>query len=639
MADLTGSLTSSTRMLSDGSKCITLDFAQTRLISTNESEISWSLKGAGTSTQYAMSGPFEVSIDNKKVYSSSTRIKLYKGTAIASGKITVKHNDDGSKQLPISISAAIYEYAVNVKGSQTFTLVSNPRESTVTASDTEIGKVCNISISKAVNSYTSTISYKLYKDGNRGSVLASGPIGDPKTAQTSIPWEIPTDFFALLWNTPTGYCDILCDTYNGNTKIGSTKSTSIRITMDNSINPQISECIALNNDTTTNTITGENGFIVGQGYISVKCSAVANKSAKISSITVLNDTKLYAIENGVTSQIPNPIGSDFVFKVTDSRGISVEQTVKLVACDYTTPSISIEQLKMELDPNDTTKGLITVSVAGNGYSGTIGSTQNNTTIEFKITDESDQSKIVENTKPLEWTMEVNGAYHFYEAKDIVFSVDKPDSTYKIVATVKDLVNTEGINSTELAVSRLPVYDYNKHDFNFNVPIYYKDKPFIDVQYPAGGENSAYPYARYQWRYSVIQDEYIELHGKVYIPYLSFTTNVGNMWTPNTAIKIPLPINLEIYDEDYPYVITAQIHPGTIDSGRMLMTASSCVDYDYNFTFDPPTESNGFGQLAIINCISPTKIDAASLDDTECYLHIHISGIRELPWFDGEYEDE
>lgn len=657
MADLTGSLTSSAKTLSSGSRYLTLEFNQSRKIADNESKIMWTLKGAGTYTGYVMSGPFEVKIDNKVVYSNSNRIRLYKGTLVGSGELTVKHNNDGSRQLPISISAAIYDMSTNVSGSQTFTLMPNPRESKVSASDTEIGKVCNIVISKGVDSYTSSISYKLYKDNSRSSVLASGQIDEPKTPKTTIQWEVPTSFYELLWNTPTGYCEIFCTTYNGNNVVGNTTSTAIWITMDESASPQISEYTAVNVDPATVGITGANGYIVGTGLITVKCSALANKSATISGITVINGTNTYNLTDREEFQIANPTDSNFVFRATDSRGKTVERSIELVAYDYTTLSISITQLRMEIDPNDRTKGLITLSVDGTGYNGTIGSTTNAVTVAFTLTDttnEDGKTITVENTAELNWSSELDGAYHFYEVKDVVIPVDDSDATYKVVATVKDLINTEGINSAELSVNRVPVYDYGKNDFNFNVPIYYKNKPYIDIKKTTLETNYDYDKeipGQVDWIYKTTEDTYVELWGKHTIHSVLFYNQVGNMWAPAKlkegvdptkidfsnldeyldpypTIILPLPedVILELGNMECPLTITASVvaldEYGTPDTEAILMAASPYVTYDYS------------GLVAGLNCVGAEFYACHSIE-----ISIHISGTKPTEWLGDDWDDE
>lgn len=102
-------------------------------VANNTSTISWTLKGAGTGgSSWYNAGNFKVVINGSTVYSSSTRIKLYNGTLVASGNYTITHTSDGSKSFSASAQAGIYYVAVNCTGSGTFTLPQIPRQATIT---------------------------------------------------------------------------------------------------------------------------------------------------------------------------------------------------------------------------------------------------------------------------------------------------------------------------------------------------------------------------------------------------------------------------------------------------------------------------------------------------------------------------
>lgn len=97
-----------------------LTWSATQDVAENTSTISWTLKGAGTSTEgveYYDSGPFTVVMDGETVFASETRIPLYNGTQVASGKKVLQHNTDGTKTFDVGIVAGIHASAVNCAGS------------------------------------------------------------------------------------------------------------------------------------------------------------------------------------------------------------------------------------------------------------------------------------------------------------------------------------------------------------------------------------------------------------------------------------------------------------------------------------------------------------------------------------------
>lgn len=97
-------------------------------IPNNNTSIHWELKGAGNaSSSWYYAGNFKVVIDGVQRYYSSSRIKLYNGTLIASGDVTLGHDAQGNKQFSASIEAGIYTYAVNCTASGSWWLDNIPR--------------------------------------------------------------------------------------------------------------------------------------------------------------------------------------------------------------------------------------------------------------------------------------------------------------------------------------------------------------------------------------------------------------------------------------------------------------------------------------------------------------------------------
>ena len=97
-------------------------------IAENYTNIHWELKGAGkASSSWYMAGNFKVVIDGQQRYFSSNRIKLYDGTLIASGDLTLWHDNLGNRSFGASIEAGIYTNAVNCNASGSWWLDNIPR--------------------------------------------------------------------------------------------------------------------------------------------------------------------------------------------------------------------------------------------------------------------------------------------------------------------------------------------------------------------------------------------------------------------------------------------------------------------------------------------------------------------------------
>ena len=104
-------------------------------IANNTTTIEWTLKGAGGSTNsWVQSGNFKVIIDGVQRYFSAARINLYNGTVVASGTVTLSHNNLGNKSFSASAEAGIYTIAVNCSGSGSWALPQIPRYATANQS-------------------------------------------------------------------------------------------------------------------------------------------------------------------------------------------------------------------------------------------------------------------------------------------------------------------------------------------------------------------------------------------------------------------------------------------------------------------------------------------------------------------------
>ena len=110
---------------SHGSIGLNLSWTGTQDVANNQTTIKWTLKSNGTmsSGYYVQGGPISAYINGTRVFYQSGRFNVkgdggYKKT----GTIVVNHNEDGSKNVAMSISAALYSTSQNCTGSKTFTL-------------------------------------------------------------------------------------------------------------------------------------------------------------------------------------------------------------------------------------------------------------------------------------------------------------------------------------------------------------------------------------------------------------------------------------------------------------------------------------------------------------------------------------
>lgn len=277
---------------------------------------------------------------------------------------TVDHNADGSKTAGISASFSSGEFtpsSANASGNLPLTTI--PRASSVTATNADISSATSININRASSSFTHTLKYSF---GSLSGTIVS------KTSQTSYGWTVPTTFYAQIPNAKTGTCTITCETYNGNTLIG-TKTTTFTVTANETLcKPTITGSVVDSNQTTIN-LTGDNTKLVKYySNAQITFSRSAKNSATITSTKINNvsvSSSPYTI-NGVST-------NSFVITVTDSRGYSNTLTLTPTMVNYIPLTAQVSFFRTE-----PTTGRVSLNFSGNYFNGSFGSQNNTLTLKW-----------------------------------------------------------------------------------------------------------------------------------------------------------------------------------------------------------------------------------------------------------------
>lgn len=302
-------------------------------VATNKTTINWTLKGAGGDSTWYMSGAFKLVIDNKTVYTSSTRIQLSNGTTVASGSYTFTHNNDGSKSFTASAEAGIYTYAVNCKGSGSFTLDTIPRASQPscitwpehTQNVGNFGDTISIHMNRNADIFTHTVRYAF---GSKSGTIATG-------VTTGTTWKIPENFMDLIPSANSGSGTIYVDTYNGSTLIG-TKSCGFTATVPSSAKPSCT--LTLDDTTGVDDIYGSP--VQGLSKIKITVNPTLAYSSPINTYSISADGDLYSATPATTGTLKNAGTSRVQAIVMDKRGKSGSARYDMNVLAYAPPSIS-----------------------------------------------------------------------------------------------------------------------------------------------------------------------------------------------------------------------------------------------------------------------------------------------------------
>lgn len=316
-----------------GGRHLVLSWLQaSQSVANNTTTISWTLKGAGSASfSYCYARNFTVVINGVTVLNSqgdSSEVKLYNGTVVGSGSLTIAHNSDGNKSFSVSVTAGIYDWTPNKTGSGTFQLDRIPRISTLSTSDGTLGKSQTLTVTRQSSSFTHTITYTCG--------LTTGTVVT-KSSSTSISWTPP---LALASENTTGTAVSLTfaiTTYSGDTNIGNSTKT-VAYSIPDTIVPKcaiILESVPLITNYYDSTWWNQHPVYI-QNVTKVRANVTFTGAygSTIATSTVKMGNARYSGQS-VTMSAPTSYGNVTVTAtVVDKRGRTgtVTQTISVLKC-------------------------------------------------------------------------------------------------------------------------------------------------------------------------------------------------------------------------------------------------------------------------------------------------------------------
>ena len=246
---------------------------------------------------------------------------------------TISGNADGTKSVSIAANFQCFTWdgkggsGWSVSGSQTVTLHTIPRTSSISMPATTMGSANNITITRASSSFTHTLTYAF---GNATGTIAT------KTTSTSVSWTPPTSLASQIPNNTTGTCTLTCYTYNGNTLVG-TSTATVTLTVPASIKPTITGITATRVDGTVPSTWGI--YVQTKSKVTLAITGAAGAGGSTISSYSITGGGLSYTQSSVTTGFLNTSGSiTFTGKVCDSRGRwSDEATVTINVVAYAAP--------------------------------------------------------------------------------------------------------------------------------------------------------------------------------------------------------------------------------------------------------------------------------------------------------------
>lgn len=387
-------------------------------VAGNTSNVTVSVRFYRTNTGYTTFGSGTVYCKiNGTTYSASVTSddKITSGGIVLFSKtLTIAHNADGTKTL--TASAWIDHSQVN-SSEQSFSmaLTTIPRATTpsVNDSDLNLGESITISTPRASSSFTHTLKYSF---GGASGTIATG-------VATSKAWTIPLSLATNIPNATSGKLTIICETYNGNTKIGS-KSLVITVRVPASVVPTIGSVAVT--DTNSAQYTKMGGVVKGKSKLSVVITASGAQGSTISSYSTTAGGKTYSGKSFTVNSVTSAGTLTFTVTVKDSRGRSATTTKSINVIDYENPVInrfSVIRANSDGTPNDEGGSLLI------SYRFNISPVNNKNDKSFTIYMKSADSD--------SFTTLLTGNEYTADSTLIPAGIISPDMTYTIRLTISD----------------------------------------------------------------------------------------------------------------------------------------------------------------------------------------------------------
>lgn len=534
---------------------ITLRFGwwqESQSIANNNSVVGWHLQliASGGSISSSTSKSWSVTVNGTN-YSGTNTIGVSNGATktLASGSTTVAHNADGTKAFSFSFSQ---QFDINYSGvgwigtksgSGSGTLSTIPRTSSVSSTNANIGENITISINRASSSFTHTLSYAFC---NLTGTIAT------KTSSTSVSWSLPTTFYAQIPNNKSSWGRIICDTYNGSTKIGSSECRFDVYVKESSNKPTISATVVDSNNTTKALTGDENKLIRYYSKAKFELTASPKNSATITTRSVFYNGTTYKGGSG-NSWIANfseVVSGSYRFSVTDSRGFSNTTTINKTLIEY------IKLTCYMSVTNPTASGECTINISGNYFNGSFGSTSNTLSVQYKIND----GDWIDTTATL--------TNNTYEASVNVTGMDYTRA-YSIYARAIDKLAT--VETPVKYVKAKPIFDWGSDDFHFHVPVYVDGN---DIFHNGNCTTSADSNCR-TWRYpNGMQVSVVKIYGT-----WNITTAWGSIYSSpwisgqsfNIAFSEAPRVTINAYNDNSSSIMVCQCSaPTTTATGAVYL---------------------------------------------------------------------
>lgn len=307
-------------------------------ITTNTSTISWQLwLERNTTWAYDLNNESlaEVEINGKRVLSKYVSFDLRNSqwVTFGQGTMTIPHNEDGTKSIPIWARLTNVADQGNINWfSGTVNLSNIPRSSGIkSVTETELGQPITINIDKKVDEFRHQVWWSV-----NGSDLIDLGTGH----NTSLQFTIPIDYANRITNSDTGALDVRVRTFRGNDQIGNdVYKRGIPIKVPASIVPTLEDVTITERTARLAEFIPVGNFVKDKSVMRIETTGANGSYGSTIVSTELTVDNL--VVRATTGDFPaNKAGNlEVTAKITDSRGRTATKAKTIKVWDYYAPKI------------------------------------------------------------------------------------------------------------------------------------------------------------------------------------------------------------------------------------------------------------------------------------------------------------
>ena len=307
-------------------------------ITTNTSTISWQLWleiASAWAFDLNNESLAEVEINGTSVLSKYVSFDLRNRdwVTFGQGTMTIPHNEDGTKSIPIWARLTNVADQGNINWfSGTVNLSNIPRSSGIkSVTETELGQPITITIDKKVDEFRHLVSWSV--NGSDLVDLGSGH-------DTSVQFTVPIDYANRITNSDTGALDVRVRTFRGNEQIGNdVYKRGIPIKVPSSIVPTLEDVTISERTAKLAEFIPVGNFIKDKSVMRVETNGATGPYGSTIVSTELTVDNL--VVRATTGDFPaNKAGNlEVTAKITDSRGRTATKSKTIKVWDYYAPKI------------------------------------------------------------------------------------------------------------------------------------------------------------------------------------------------------------------------------------------------------------------------------------------------------------